>query len=269
MSFFKDFKEDLSQAVNELVPDEEMTEGFDEEQMVNTLEEEEVDITKELVQLNTLIDTVEEAEIPQQMIPVEEEEKIVVKIEEEEEAPVIMPTLTREEPVMNVRREESVMDFTNKAEELGQPSGTITVITSGTRIIGSIESEGSIEVDGIVEGNITCNGKITITGAVKGDMISSEFYADAARIEGEVSSNGTVKIGAGSVIVGNINATSAVVAGAIKGDIDVNGPVVVDTSAVVVGNIKSRSVQINNGAVIDGFCSQSYADVDIKGIFGE
>ena len=45
------------------------------------------------------------------------------------------------------------------------------------------------------------------------------------------------------------------------------GPVVVDTSAVVMGNIKSRSVQINNGAVIEGFCSQCYADVDVQSLF--
>lgn len=88
-----------------------------------------------------------------------------------------------------------------------------------------------------------------------------------AKVEGEVVSSGTVKIGAGSVIIGNIAAASAVIAGAIKGDIDVQGPVVVDTSAVVMGNIKSRSVQINNGAVIEGFCSQCYADIDVQGLF--
>lgn len=68
-------------------------------------------------------------------------------------------------------------------------------------------------------------------------------------------------------MIGNITASSAVIAGAIKGDIDVQGPVVVDTSAVIMGNIKSRSVQINNGAVIEGFCSQSYADIDVQGLF--
>ncbi len=36
---------------------------------------------------------------------------------------------------------------------------------------------------------------------------------------------------------------------------------------VIMGNIKSRSVQINNGAVIEGFCSQCYADVDVQGLF--
>ena len=66
---------------------------------------------------------------------------------------------------------------------------------------------------------------------------------------------------------GNVFATSAVIGGAIKGDIDVNGPVIVDSTAIVKGNIKSKSVQINNGAVIDGFCSQAYAEIDYKSLF--
>ena len=71
------------------------------------------------------------------------------------------------------------------------------------------------------------------------------------------------------MIIGNISAASAVIAGAIKGDIDVQGPVVVDTSAVVMGNIKSRSVQINNGAVIEGMCSQCYAEVSPTSFFDD
>ena len=35
--------------------------------------------------------------------------------------------------------------------------------------------------------------------------------------------NGSVKIGQGTVVVGNITATSAVIGGAVKGDIDVHG----------------------------------------------
>ena len=85
---------------------------------------------------------------------------------------------------------------------------------------------------------ISCNRRC------KWKQSASEFFADAAKIEGEVVSTGTIKIGLGSVIIGNVTSTSAVIAGAIKGDIDVQGPVVVDTSAVVMGNIKSRSVQI-------------------------
>ena len=121
--------------------------------------------------------------------------------------------------------------------------------------------------EGTVKGNVKCNGKLVVTGTIHGNSASSEFFADAAKVEGEVVTSGTAKVGAGAVIIGNITAASAVIAGAVKGDIDVQGPVVVDTSAVVMGNIKSRSVQINNGAVIEGFCSQAYADVDVESVF--
>ncbi len=71
------------------------------------------------------------------------------------------------------------------------------------------------------------------------------------------------------MIIGNIFAASAVIAGAIKGDIDVRGPVILDTSAIVMGDIKSKSVQINNGAVIEGMCSQCYAEVNPTSFFEE
>lgn len=145
----------------------------------------------------------------------------------------------------------------------------VSVITAGTKIKGNMETTGSFEIEGRIEGDIKCNGKLTVIGTIVGNSTSSEFFADAAHIEGEVVSSGTVKVGLGSVIIGNITATSAVIAGAVKGDIDVQGPVVVDTSAVIMGNIKSRSVQINNGAVIEGFCSQCYSDVDVESLFAK
>lgn len=150
-----------------------------------------------------------------------------------------------------------------------QATDETAIITTGTSLKGNINSNGSIDLQGEIEGDIQCNGKLVVTGTIKGNSNSAEFFADAAKIEGEVVSTGTVKIGLGSVVIGNVKATSAVIAGAIKGDIDVKGPVVVDTSAVVMGNIKSRSVQINNGAVIEGFCSQSYAEINMESLFGE
>lgn len=141
------------------------------------------------------------------------------------------------------------------------------IITAGMTISGDISTRGSIEIIGSVLGNIEARGKITITGTVQGNSRANEVFADSAKIMGEIRSEGSVKIGQSSVIVGNVVANSAVVAGAVKGDIDVHGPVIIDTSAVVMGNIKSKSVQINNGAVIEGFCSQCYADVDPKTVF--
>ena len=144
----------------------------------------------------------------------------------------------------------------------------MAVITKGMTIHGDLEAIGSIELKGSITGNVKTTGKLVVSGKVKGNSTAKEFFADSAHINGEIVSEGSAKVGNGSVIVGNISSTSAVVAGAVKGDLDVHGPVIVDTTAVIVGNIKSKSVQINNGAVIQGFCSQEYADVDVDNLFG-
>ena len=81
---------------------------------------------------------------------------------------------------------------------------------------------GHFDIQGTINGNVTCLGKLVVTGTINGNSESSEFFADASKIAGEVNCSGTVKIGAGSVIIGNITATSAVIAGAVKGDIDVH-----------------------------------------------
>lgn len=57
------------------------------------------------------------------------------------------------------------------------------------------------------------------------------------------------------------------IAGAVKGNIDIEGPVIVDSTAIIVGDIKSKTVQINNGATIEGRCSQCYGDVNTEAVF--
>ncbi len=258
MGFFKDFKEDFNDAVGELVPGAEDTTS--EEVMVNTLDGE-IDVESELNKLDGLL------------------EQVSKKVDAPEAAPAIDTLASVEEPktekksfFSETKKETKVeaqrtMDVMGAAEPKTQASDENAIITGGMKVTGNIESVGSIEVQGEIKGDVTCAGKLVVTGKVNGNSSSAEFFADAAKIEGEVVTTGTAKVGVGSVVIGNITATSAVIAGAVKGDIDVNGPVVVDTSAVVMGNIKSRSVQINNGAVIEGFCSQAYSDVDLSSVF--
>lgn len=299
MGLFKEFKDDFSQAMNELVP------GGDEPKkvkdsvdnlVVDTLGED-VDVKSELSKLDGLLEQVtEEPVIEKKTKKASVFEKTAYEKSAFEkpayeksvfEKPVYERTVFEEsvsKPVMHTAPmvNSSVSATTLSKEEsnrgmnetmLGkniQPDNVqdeTSVITASTVLSGDLQSAGSFDIQGTINGNITCNGKIVVTGVINGNSTASEFFADVAKVEGEVVSTGTVKIGAGSVIIGNISAASAVIAGAVKGDIDVQGPVVVDTSAVVMGNIKSRSVQINNGAVIEGFCSQAYADIDVQGLF--
>ena len=146
-------------------------------------------------------------------------------------------------------------------------SGTNTVISKGTVINGSIVSDGSLEVFGTVNGDISCLGKLSISGVVKGKSSAAEVYLHTDKLDGGITSKGCVKIAPGTVVIGDITAASCVVAGAVKGNLDVNGPVVVDSTAVIKGNISSKGIQINSGAVVDGFCALPYASVDIDSFF--
>ena len=289
MGFFKDFKDDFSQAVNELMPGEEHLDAdtMEDDLVVNTLEDE-VDVESELSKLDGLLE-----QVSNQTAAMKKEATKTEPVKPAATArttnarpvaatkPAVEPVAATE-PVVELKEEINITaNNLMKAQEEKKMAENVTpvmneervvseetsVITEGTVIRGDIISNGSLDIKGEVQGNVGCNGKLVVTGVITGDSNSSEFFADAAKIEGEVVSTGTVKIGLGSVIIGNVTSASAVIAGAIKGDIDVQGPVVVDTSAVVMGNIKSRSVQINNGAVIEGFCSQCYSDVDVKSLF--
>lgn len=273
MGFFSDLKEDLSQAVNELMPEEGMEGAVAEKEAAAPVVE-----AKAEMSLNDMLERVDSIKVPEEMDIVKASEPETDLVKERE------PELVREpEPEVSPRLERMLDNVLN---ETPVPEKTITermpeinagrtaadetaVITAGMTITGDVMSEGSLEIIGCVNGNIELFGKLNITGYVNGNSHAAEIFADSAKINGEVVSDGAVKIGSSSVIIGNITATSAVIAGAVKGDIDVRGPVILDTSAIVMGNIKSKSVQINNGAVIEGMCSQCYADVNPTNFFDD
>ena len=246
MGFFKDFKDDLSEAVNGLSDAEleNASDDRDEDLMVNTLDD------PELAKM---------AEDYKKEAQESDKEETGADAQSVQDAQVQQDTEGSSNDTDNVQ-EDAVSDNEFIADETA-------VITEGLTISGDIDSLGSIDLFGSVEGNVTCRGKLTVSGSIIGNSKANEVFANSAQVDGNVEAKGSVKIGQGTVIVGNITATSAVIAGAVKGDIDVHGPVIVDSSAVIVGDIKSKSVQINNGATIDGRCSQCYADVNMDSIF--
>ena len=231
MGFFSDLKDDLSQAVNELLPEGE-TQAV-EEGVTETVNGFDADLS----QMLDNVDTFEQE-------PVQEESIYV--------APAA---------------EEKKVDFSGAPVK--RPSDEVSVLTDSMIINGNIATEGALDVRGSIVGNVEALGKLNITGAIQGNSQAAEIYAENARITGELRSNGSIKVGQSTVIIGNIFAYSAVIAGAVKGDIDVKGPVILDSSAIVMGDIKSKSVQINNGAVIEGMCSQCYAEVNPTSFFEE
>lgn len=305
MGFFSDLKDDLSQAVNELLPSEGEEEVKKEtvEQVLSAADTDasasifaQADTEAAVEQEETLVETSE--------MPVVSDDLIVEDLDAEDfgsdgkedftldatdDLGVGTTTdfgtdfgsdfsqmfgktqeteLPKEEPVYTPPVVERRMP------ELSRPSsksasGEVSVLTESMIINGNIATEGALEVRGRIVGNVEALGKLNITGEIQGNSQASEIYAEGARITGELRSQGSIKIGQNAVVLGNVYANSAVVAGAVRGDLDVRGPVILDTSAIVMGDIKSKSVQINNGAVIEGMCSQCYAEVNPTSFFEE
>ena len=303
MGFFKEFKEDLSQAVNELLPTEDENQEGASEQLVNTLDSEEItsdevsdnERMKEWLEEFVQDEETDEPEDKMQEETVDqfsgENEDVLLDEDLDELSEEGLEDLEENEleedegenmddnvdlellEALNAEEEdEKVEDVKEKtATKLRATSiandDEVTVITKGTTINGSISSDGSLEVDGTITGDVECLGKLSITGKIVGNSSAAEVYVNTERLEGSITSEGSVKVGLGTVILGDIVATSGVIAGAIKGEIDINGPIVIDSTAIIKGNIKAKSVQINNGAVIEGFCSLSYSAVDVDNIF--
>lgn len=284
MSFFKELKEDIVQSVNELSDslEETVVEPEEKKEDGKVLEQE---VQKE-------IDSILEDDGLLADVPAEEEEKESEEAEdkqtaaedfeeknaindevgaekdhpEEEEPEKTLEEKAEEKKYTTyVQEEKTVNNEFDEAET--DNSEETTVITKGTTINGGIKSDTSLVVKGVIDGDVECQGKLTIMGRVAGNSTASEIYVNTPRLEGNLSSHGSVKIDVGTVVIGSVSSASVVVAGAIKGDIDVNGPVIIDSTAVVKGSIMAKSIQVNSGAVIDGSCSLKYADVDLDSFF--
>lgn len=326
MSFLKDFKNELSQAVNELVNidddtvkkedtqeisdsseqfenDVQMgeTDQSEDEELINDDGSEEIDmqvsdgedddteneeITEEdaeeglLEDLNLdnidISDYLEDEEMEESNKVEEKSEEILkelasdIKSEINDEKLEEMMADDRESRKAALRSavvEENYRKDNSEKEEVALASDEITEITKGTMIEGNLVSEGSINIYGKIKGNVASRGKLVISGTIIGSSRGAEIFTNNAMIKGDVTSDGSLKIGNGSVIMGNVYGSSAVIAGAVQGDVDIHGPVIIDGTAVIQGNIRSRSVQVNNGAAIEGMISQCYAEIDYAALF--
>lgn len=94
--------------------------------------------------------------------------------------------------------------------ELEEISDETAVITAGLVVSGNLDSVGSIDIFGTVDGDVSCKGKLTVSGTITGTTIAKEVFANNAHITGNVEATGSAKIGQGTVVVGDITATSVI-----------------------------------------------------------
>ncbi len=96
-----------------------------------------------------------------------------------------------------------------------------TIIGPGSKIIGDIEVQGGLRVDGTVEGKIVAAGPLTVGRE-------------------------------GSIKAPSISASSATIGGAVEGDITAMERIRLEPSAVIEGNMATKVLIVEEGAIFTG-----------------
>jgi len=111
----------------------------------------------------------------------------------------------------------------NKEEDRGTDNRELnTIIGKGSVIEGKIKIKNSIRIDG--------------------------------KIKGEISSTGTVTVGADGEVEGTINAANAIIGGRVRGKMNVPSKIILEKNSVLIGDLKTQKLNIAEGAIFDGNC---------------
>ena len=203
----------------------------------------------------------DEVTFGEQEEPAEEAEETEPELETEAEPE---PEDIQTEETAEVTEEPEAAE---RKEEHMQTSLTerYSMVYEDVEMTGDIKTKGSILLKGKLTGNVAAGGSIGITGCVQGNLDAKEtveilFDDDTGEAEIVGNITGTnVTIDRGCVVIGDIEAETLVLKGMVKGNIDVKGRLEMLNGAKVKGSIKSRSMVMEDGAMLDGMCVQSYA----------
>ncbi len=108
----------------------------------------------------------------------------------------------------------------------------VTIISTGVKIEGILNSDGNVRIDGIIQGDVNARGNITI-----GD-------------------NGEIK--------GKVNADTVVVGGKITGTVNSKEKLVLEANAVLQGDVITKILVIAPGAKFDGSSKMSSSGSESK-----
>jgi len=87
---------------------------------------------------------------------------------------------------------------------------------------------------------------------IKGSLKFTNDLVIDGRIEGEVSSDGSLTVGENACIKGEIRTRSCVVFGKVEGNVTVTDRCELKTTAELVGDVKAKTLSIEEGATFMG-----------------
>jgi cytoskeletal protein CcmA (bactofilin family) len=114
-----------------------------------------------------------------------------------------------------------------------QNTGTLyNALTAGSKIIGTVISDGDMRVDGVIQGDVKCSGRLVVgeKGAIKG----------------------------------NIECHSAEIMGNIDGKLEVANTLSLRSTSKLEGEIITSSLMVEPNAVFNGTCSMKGKSIEKK-----
>ena len=111
--------------------------------------------------------------------------------------------------------------------------------------------------------------RVIFGGNVSGLIQALDLYTKDSFIVGRIDCEQSTVVRENTIILGDINAESLVVDGAVQGKLDIRDGITIGDKAIIDSDIKAKTIQVSNGAAINGTCSLCYANVNVKDFFPE
>lgn len=107
---------------------------------------------------------------------------------------------------------------------------------------------------GVLGGSKTSQGYSVINDrlTIRGELDTDGTVRVEGRVEGPSHRAGTLIVGAGGFVIGNVEAKDVVVAGQIQGNVHATGRIEIESGASVLGEIRANLMVLREGATIHG-----------------
>ncbi len=95
--------------------------------------------------------------------------------------------------------------------------------------------------------NVLCEGTV-----VNGNLYLKENIKFDGELQGDITSEADVVIGAAATVNGNITAGNVIISGKVTGNISASGQFCLTKTGSLKGNIQAASLVVEDGAVLQG-----------------
>lgn len=134
----------------------------------------------------------------------------------------------------------------------------LSVILKNVRIVGDIETEGRVRLEGTVTGNVRARAlELASGGSIEGDAVAlggegaRETFVIDGKVQGAVRA-AQVEVGQSGSVEGGIEAQQAGVRGRVLGGIQARHRLALKATAVVEGDIDARRLSLEEGGQVNG-----------------